>query len=246
MEYGISGTSYLVTKDIVIDAVNILRSLNKEAAQINHIFLSHCHVEHIADIPFLIDAFFPVRKTPLYIYGLKQTLESLHEDIFNDSIWPDFSKIPMIGSDKSAIIFREVAPNTETKIGDYSFKPILTAHSVMGAGYVITYKGRAIYVAGNSYKCSRIWDEINANKAIKTAIIECSYPSVMQEFAEMNGHLTPTLLREELSNLKRKDVQIIIDCVGTVMKTSIIYELNSHPRTANLPIINDNDTIEFA
>ena len=50
-------TCIQIDKEIVIDAGNILQGLHDDAKYINHIFISHTHLDHIVDIGFLVDIF---------------------------------------------------------------------------------------------------------------------------------------------------------------------------------------------
>ncbi|GHV03711.1 cAMP phosphodiesterase class-II:metallo-beta-lactamase superfamily protein [Campylobacterota bacterium] len=241
---GNRGTStYQVTDTIVIDAGNIMRGC--DAAKIDHILLTHCHMEHIADIPFLIDAFFAQRKTPLNIYGLAHTLQKFQQHMFNGDIWPDFTKIPLIGQSVGSVALHEIMPNKILHIGGVKFKPILTTHTVPTVGFVIEADGSCIYLAGDTYKCKAIWDEINSNRAIKALVLECTYPTAMSELARTHGHLTPTMLREELIKLKRTDLNIYIAHLNPMMAGSIIYELSNHPLTVNMTVLDDGDAITY-
>eukprot|EP01029_Cantina_marsupialis_P030056 TRINITY_DN7932_c0_g1_i6.p1 TRINITY_DN7932_c0_g1~~TRINITY_DN7932_c0_g1_i6.p1 ORF type:complete len:110 (+),score=8.37 TRINITY_DN7932_c0_g1_i6:69-398(+) len=92
-----SGTTcFQVYKDILIDAGNVLNTLGDEAININHIFLTHSHSDHILDLPFFIDNFFEKREEPLVVYASKETINSLKKHTFNNEIWPDFSKITLL------------------------------------------------------------------------------------------------------------------------------------------------------
>ena len=62
-----SPTSIQLNDRIIIDAGNIM-SLGEEAKNIDFIFLTHSHLDHICDIPFLIDNFFTLRKTPIFVF----------------------------------------------------------------------------------------------------------------------------------------------------------------------------------
>ena len=62
-------TSFQIFKDIIIDAGNVLNALENETKDINHIFLTHSHADHIADLPFIIETFFEERSSPLTIYA---------------------------------------------------------------------------------------------------------------------------------------------------------------------------------
>ena len=85
-----------VAYNILIDGGNIINILKDDSRFIEHIFLTHSHLDHIADIPYLFDLNFEKLKNPITIYGLKNTIESLQNNIFNNKIWPDFSKINLL------------------------------------------------------------------------------------------------------------------------------------------------------
>ena len=55
-------TSFFVSRNITIDGGNIIASLGEDALRIDHIFLTHTHLDHIADIPYLLDGFFEKRE----------------------------------------------------------------------------------------------------------------------------------------------------------------------------------------
>ena len=98
-----------------------LRSLKQ---YINHIFLTHSHSDHITDLPFLIDGFFENRKETLIIYGSNETINTLRKHTFNNEIWPDFSNINLINSDKKAIIFKEIKINQIENMFDVDLSAI--------------------------------------------------------------------------------------------------------------------------
>ena len=116
-------TSFQISKEIVVDAGNIINTLGDNSQYINHIFLTHSHSDHITDLPFLIDGFFENRKETLIIYGSNETINTLRKHTFNNEIWPDFSNINLINSDKKAIIFKEIKINDEiNKLNQQKFQ----------------------------------------------------------------------------------------------------------------------------
>ena len=104
-------TSFQISRDIIIDTGNVINILGDKSSLINHIFLTHSHSDHIADLPFLLDSFFENRKEILTIYASKETIEVLKEHTFNDKVWPDFSKINLIGSENKSLAFKEIKEN---------------------------------------------------------------------------------------------------------------------------------------
>ena len=63
-------TSFLVDGDILIDAGTGVGDLTlAELSQIDHIFVTHSHLDHVASIPFLVDTVGGMRSKPLTTLG---------------------------------------------------------------------------------------------------------------------------------------------------------------------------------
>ncbi len=205
---GESGTSVQVSQNIVIDAGNLLSTLGAQAKVIEHIFLTHSHLDHIVDIPFWIDSFYEELERPLKIYGLKETIDTLKRDIFNWDIWPDFATIGFKNY-INTIEFIEIEYGKEYSFDDVVIKPIPLNHTLPTAGYVIKKPSFSVIYATDTNKCDAIWEEINTDKSIDSLIIDVSFPSDFEELAYSSKHLTPKLLKEELGKLTR-DVDVYI------------------------------------
>jgi len=203
-------TCIQICESIIIDAGNILNSLKDEALKINHIFITHTHLDHIVDIPFLIDSSYGKREKPLIIYGLDKTITHLEDYLFNGHIWPDFSSINLKNFEHKAVIFKRITLDETINVDGYSFKPIKTEHTDSSCGYVVTKNKNALFFTSDTHKCKNIWNEINTNKSIKSVIIEVSFPTRLEELANLSKHLTPKMLKEELGNLTRDDVAIYV------------------------------------
>src|SRR4030067_551243 len=88
-------TSFLLDHDVLIDAGTGVSELSlTELTVIDHVFVTHSHLDHIACIPFMVDSVGFMRDRPLTIYATGETLDILKQHIFNWKIWPDFSEIP--------------------------------------------------------------------------------------------------------------------------------------------------------
>ncbi len=204
-------TSFQIYKDIIIDAGNVINSLGEEALHINHIFLTHTHSDHIIDLPFLVESFYEQRTQPLIVYGSKETIETIKKHTFNDHIWPDFSKINLLGKDEKSLIYKEIEPEEIIELGPFEIKPIIANHTKGAYGFtIIKDKENGYVISGDTYENKALWEEINSNRKIKSLIIECSFPSSMSKLAFDSKHLTPKILKEELKYLQRDDIQIFI------------------------------------
>lgn len=207
---GMGTTSFQIFKDIIVDAGNVINSLGDEALEINHIFLTHSHSDHISDLPFIIESYFEKRKTPLTIYALKETIDILRNHSFNDLVWPDFTKIKLINSDQDSLVFREIEINKPIEIDDYKIKAIPAVHIKGACGFVITKNHQGFIISGDTYKNPILWDEINKNKEIKALLLECSFPDKLTSLAKTTNHLSAELIKEDLVNLKRNDLTIFL------------------------------------
>ena len=88
-------TSFLIDERVLIDAGTGVGDLSlDEMRAVDDVFLTHSHLDHIAALPMMLDAVASRRAEPLRLHALPDTIAALQQHIFNDVIWPDFSRIP--------------------------------------------------------------------------------------------------------------------------------------------------------
>lgn len=220
-------TSFQIAKDIIIDAGNIINTLGDFTEHINHIFISHSHADHITDLPFIVEGYFEKRKEPLTIYASKQTINSLKKHTFNDEIWPDFSKISLLGTSKKALVYKEIEVGSTTTIRDIEIKAIHAEHICGALGFVIIKAKKDGYlISGDTFLNDKIVEEINNDERIKILLIECSFPNRMEQLAKDSKHLNPNLLFEQLKNIKTKDLKIFVYHIKHIYYEQMQKELN--------------------
>lgn len=218
-------TSFQVHKDILIDAGNVISSLGEHTLNINHIFITHSHSDHILDLPFIIESFFEKREETLKIYGSKQTIKALKDHTFNDQIWPDFSRINLLNSDKKALEFVEIELNQELKFHEHYITAIEATHIEGSYGYKIINGNSGYIISGDTYENEILIDELNKDKRIKSLIVECSFPNHMEKLAKQSKHLTPKLLSNMIKKIKRDDLKTFIYHLKPVHKIQMIKEI---------------------
>ena len=68
-------TSFLIDGQVLIDAGTGVGDLTlQEMAEVNAVFLTHSHLDHVAALPLMVDAVASQRNQPLDIYALKGTI----------------------------------------------------------------------------------------------------------------------------------------------------------------------------
>src|SRR5213595_252276 len=96
---GCRTTSFLLDDSVLIDAGTGVGDLPLEQlARIDHILVSHSHLDHVLSIGLLADSVLRLRaaqgRGPIVVHALPQTLMALRDHIFNGVIWPDFTRLP--------------------------------------------------------------------------------------------------------------------------------------------------------
>jgi phosphoribosyl 1,2-cyclic phosphodiesterase len=85
-------TTLLVDDDILIDAGTGVSDLSiEQLCAIDHIFVTHSHLDHVTSIPFLVDTVIGMRGKHITLHATRETWQILKDHIFNWKIWPDFS-----------------------------------------------------------------------------------------------------------------------------------------------------------
>jgi len=248
--YGTKGShqetsSFLINDSHVIDAGNLLRSLDENAAHIDAIWLTHSHLDHIVDIAYILDSYFTLRTKPLRLMGLPETLKAIQENFLNDTIWPDFSKISLLNTDEKTIVYETIEVGKEYKIDEFtSIEAMATVHTVASCGYIVRKNSSAVLITADTYKNPLLCETISKYPEITALVIECSFPSSMNSLALESLHLTPDLVEEEIQCLN-KELKLYINHLKPSFIQQIKKEVYSKPVLKNSIILDDGDTIYF-
>lgn len=199
-------SSFLIEDEIVIDAGNIIDSMGEKCCDLEHIFITHTHFDHIKDLPFLAESYLKHRKKPLKIYALKENIEILQKYLFNGTIWPDFGKI--MHKDQPTLQLIPVEYEKVVRIGDIEITPVTANHTIPTCGFQVKKNDQSFLISGDTYVNNDLIDLINLDTSISSLIIDVSFSSKESKLAAKSKHLTPKLLQEMLSSLKRDDVTI--------------------------------------
>ena len=198
---GLRTTALLVDEDILIDAGTGVGDLSLEQlAKIDHIFVSHSHLDHVTSIPFLVDTVCWMRRSPIVVYGIKETIDILKAHLFNWKIWPDFTQIP--DAENPFMVYREIRVGEAVEIRARRFTAIPANHTVPAVGYVMETGRNALIFSGDTYINDALWKVVNKTPNLRYLIIETAFSNKERDIAAASKHLCPKMLAEELEKMR--------------------------------------------
>ncbi len=226
---GCHQTSLLVDGRLLLDAGGVTAALPLDSqAAIDHILISHAHLDHVAALAFIADNLFAARTRPIEVWSIPTVIRQLKRHVFNGVIWPDFTKIPSPGN--PILSFHEIRKGQPRRIGRYEVVAVAVHHTVEAAGYLVSDGESSILFGGDTGPTAELWRVANEARNLRAIIVEASYPNRLQDLADVSGHLTPLTLRAELMKLK-VDVPIYGNHIKPQFISDVVRELGelSHP-----------------
>jgi cAMP phosphodiesterase len=202
-------TCFLVDGKLAIDAGALTASLPlEELLELDDIVLTHSHFDHVKDVPLLSDLLVGRRRRPLRVHASTACARTLRESVFNDELWPDFTRIP--DAQRPVIEIRPFDPERPFRAGRYTVRPVPVHHPVESVGLVLSDGRTSIAVSGDTGPTVRFWEKVNAERALKALLVELSFPNALQPLADASGHLTPRTLAVELDKLERNGFPVLL------------------------------------
>ena len=192
-------TSFLIDSDVLVDAGTGVGDLTlAEMRTIDHVLLTHSHLDHIAALPLMVDAVAGQRTTPLQVHALPGTLKALRDHVFNNVIWPDFSRIPT--PEAPFITFHDISVGQTLTITGKTIEVMPAVHTVPAVGYAITSGSGCWVFTGDTERNPAFWTRL-AELNVAALVIETAFSNREKELAQKSLHLSPSSLAEELKNI---------------------------------------------
>jgi Cft2 family RNA processing exonuclease len=195
-------TSMLLDDDILIDAGTGVGDLTlTDLKQIDHIFVTHSHLDHVACIPFLVDTVGGMRDAPVVVHATRETLDTLREHLFNWKIWPDFTQIP--NPQAPYLSYSEIRVGEPVRVGGRTITPLPANHVVPAVGFHLDSGAASLVFTGDTTTNDNLWEVVNRIENLRYLIIETAFPDAERKLALDSKHLCPSMLADELAKLKR-------------------------------------------
>jgi cAMP phosphodiesterase len=201
---------FLIDGSVMLDAGSIVSTLSlAEQREIQKIFITHPHLDHIKDIFFLINNRFEEKGSAITVYSTAEVVHLLREHFINGILCPDFTVIPQGG--EHVLGFETI---TEGEFHPVSYELSIRAervdHNIAAVGYIIRCGHGHVVYSGDTGPTEHIWQVCNSLGNLLAVFIECSFPNEQQELASLSGHLTPQTMVQELEKLEARNYPVFV------------------------------------
>lgn len=196
---GCRTTSFLIDGCILIDAGTGVGDLTLDEMQaIDHVFLTHSHLDHIAALPLMLDAISSRRSQPVQVHALQQTIAALQAHVFNNIIWPDFSRIP--SAHAPFLSFHTLTVGQTLTAAGIQIEVLPAEHAVPAVGYAVQGRSGWWVFSGDTGRNQAFWQRVN-QIPMAMLVIETAFSNRESALAERALHLAPHTLALELAQL---------------------------------------------
>jgi ribonuclease BN (tRNA processing enzyme) len=236
-------TSFLLDHDVLIDAGTGVGELSlAELAMIDHIFITHSHLDHIASIPMMVDSVWMMRERPITIYATEVTLEILRQHIFNWKIWPDFSEIP--NAQQPSMRYQSIELGETVVLNGRRITAVPANHVVPAVGYHLDSGAASLVFSGDTTTNDALWEIVNKIKNLRYIIIETAFSNSEKGLAILSKHLCPSLLVEELAKFKG-EAEIFITHLKPGEVELIMREIDQTKQKHHPKMLLNNQIFDF-
>jgi ribonuclease BN (tRNA processing enzyme) len=221
--HGFNTTSILINSKILIDAVSVVSVLPESSLlKIRSVLITHPHIDHIKELPFLVDVLFTAHAHGISILGSSKTIEALKAHVFNGLIWPDIAELDA----DSSILSLEQVPVGWFELGGIRVKAFAENHIEGSLGYVIAEDDRYALFTGDTGFHQGLFDLIKSlGDDLKVCFVEASFPNSMRKFASITQHLTPELIMKGLNGVLSPSTRVIIYHIKPKHMEEVVAEL---------------------
>ncbi|MEY8877173.1 MAG: MBL fold metallo-hydrolase [Leptothrix sp. (in: b-proteobacteria)] len=240
-------TSFLLNERLLIDAGSGVGDLTvDQLAQIDDIVLSHSHLDHILGVPLLADSVMQRRRarlpfSPIRVHGLPPTIDALQRHVFNNLIWPDFTRLP--SAERPILELVPIEVGQRLTLAGLSIEVLPAAHTVPACGFAVeTASGWWVYT-GDTGPNPALWQALKGRR-LAQLVIETAFGDEDRALAEVSRHLCPSLLADELGQLDA-EMPIAITHVKPGEMAAVTGQLAALGLGRNITALTRGDVFQF-
>lgn len=221
-------TSFMLDDDILLDAGTGATTLPLDRlAKIDHVFLTHTHIDHIVGLALLLDSILGRRKTPVTVHATPTVIKHLKKHVFNWIIWPDFSAIP--SADKPILQWAPMKPGTTVEIKERLITSHGVNHTVNAVAYWVRNATDGFLFTGDLGETPTLWKHFHNKEKINKIIVDCSFPNAEATLATQSKHYCPQSLQKDVETMPTHS-NFLVYHLKPGAEELIMHELNTHSK----------------
>jgi ribonuclease BN (tRNA processing enzyme) len=221
---GFRNTSYLIDGRLLIDAGSVASGLQiDEQLLIDHILISHSHLDHICELAFLADNCFGQKDRPFEIYTCETVRKNIMTHLLNDEIWPDFTSLP--NRLNPTLRFHNLPTQKTIQLGPYKITSVKVNHPAGGHGFIVEKKNCTLLFTQDSGPTDEIWEVGKKQENLKAIFTEVSFPNKLKSVADASFHHTPSTIAQEIKKMP-KEVPVFLGHLKPNYQSDISREID--------------------
>jgi ribonuclease BN (tRNA processing enzyme) len=234
---------FVIDDRVAVDAGSLaMAATDEQREKIRDVVLSHAHLDHIAGLPLFVDDLFASLKQPICVHSTREIIEILERDVFNWSVYPRFSELT--NEYGTVLGYKAFQPENQFEVAHLNFKAVDVNHKVPTVGFVISDGKTKIAISGDTAETDKFWEFLNREEKLDALLIECAFPNSLGQLACSSHHLTPEVLKRELTKFRHRDCPIFAINLKPMYRLQIVAELEAL-EIPNLQVFQVGKTYEF-
>jgi len=233
-------TCFLIDEVLALDAGALCSTLPLERlSRVDDVVVSHSHFDHVKDLPLMADLLVGRRDKPVTVHCSVECARTLQVNMFNDELWPDFTKIP--SASEPVLRLKPFKAGSTFKVNGYTVRSVPVSHPVESCGFVVSDERVSLAMSGDTGPTEELWQVLNQVENLKAVLVETSFPNMLQQLADISGHLTPNTLKSELAKFERNDANVLL----YHLKPAFVPQLKEELRNFPVNVLELGDVFEF-
>jgi cAMP phosphodiesterase len=245
---GIGGREKLTTclmldHDILLDAgTGLSRMSTEQLVKIDHVFLTHSHLDHVVGLAFLLDSVLGKRTSPVIVHASERVIATLKAHLFNWLLWPDFAAIP----DEANPIMRwePMAQDVAVELNGRLITAMPVSHTVESVAYWVRNERAGFMFSGDMATSPATWARLATEKLLKTVVVDCSFPDEEAPIAALSKHFCPQTLIADIEPIAY-DTQFLITHLKPGQEEIILKQLQDRDEKRLFASLKSGDVFEF-
>jgi cAMP phosphodiesterase len=197
--------SFLINGHLLLEAGSVTSALPLGVqAGIDHVLLSHAHLDHTVGLAFLVDNTQSAqaaagRSATVIAASIASVVDDLRVHCFNNRLWPDFTKLP--SPEEPGLRFETLREGEAVEFGGLTVVPVPVHHAVPATGFVLHDGTTGMVFSGDTGPTADIWKVAHELTGIRAIVVETAFPNRLEDLARVSGHFTPALLEREMEKM---------------------------------------------